>query len=262
MKSDSNVGMLLSETIMAELERAAIDSKRGQKRLETLNRLKTACDDIASGKAADYADKVGADSTLFKIQPRRINSVSVGEYIKIRRQTAKGQDGAKLWPGPNASTLRADENLKKYLDARRIEANGFQKKRHPNHPRARSVEAIISKIPDQGDRHLIMTEIEKGRAAQRKLRLAVEAVPKLWAVDLDAVIDGSAAAMRGSASELTDDDRLALRRLLMKLTSNAELRQFDLIYDKVRVKMSDGTGAALISKDELALLRSLAKVGA
>ena len=44
------------------------------------------------------------------------------------------------------------------------------------------------------------------------------------------------------------------------MTNNAELREFNLIYDHVRIKMRGGTGAALISKDELALLRSLARM--
>jgi hypothetical protein len=104
--------------------------------------------------------------------------------------------------------------------------------------------------------------IEDGRAAQRKLQLASAAIPKLWAIDLDAVIAGGAAPQPsfGSASELTDEDRSALRKLLVKLTSNAELREFNLICDDIRVKMRGGTGAALISKDELSLLRSLAQM--
>jgi hypothetical protein len=96
----------------------------------------------------------------------------------------------------------------------------------------------------------------------QKLRLASAVIPKLWAIDLDAVIAGGATPQTsfGNASELTDDDRLALRKLLVKLTSNAELREFNLIHDNVRVKMRGGTGAALISKDELTLLRSLAQM--
>jgi hypothetical protein len=252
--------LLPSDAIMARLEHAATDSERGQRRLETLGRLKIACDDIASGKAVEYAEKLRADSLPFKIKPRRINSRTVGEYIKIRRQLTGGLKGERLWPGPVESNLRADKDLMLYLDARQTEENVFQKKRDLRSPRARSVEDIISRIPEAGDRFLIMNVVEQGRASQRKLQLASAAVPKLWAVDLDAVIDGSATTSRGSASELTDEDRLALRRLVVKLTTNTELRQFNLICDKVRVKMYDGTGAALISKDELTLLRLLAKI--
>ena len=67
-------------------------------------------------------------------------------------------------------------------------------------------------------------------------------MPKLWAVDLDAEIDGSATAPR-SVSELTDEDRSALRCLAVKLPTNSDLRQVNLICDAVGVKMSDGPGA-------------------
>jgi hypothetical protein len=260
--SDNEAGVLLSEAIMARLERAATDSGRGQRRLETLRRLKIACDDIASGKAVDYAEKAGADSAPFKIRPRRIHSITVGEYIRIRRRLAGGSEGEKLWPGPIESTLRADKDLKSYLEARQTEANGFRNKKYSKSTRAQTVNEIVSAIRGPHDRLLIMTVIEQGREAQRKLRLASAAIPKLWAIDLDAVIAGGATPETsfGNTSELTEQDRSALRKLLVKLTSNAELREFNLIYDHVRVKMRGGTGAALISKDELSLLRSLAQM--
>jgi hypothetical protein len=259
--SDNKADVLASDAIMTRLERAAMDSGRGQRRLETLRRLAIACDDIASGKAVDYAGKAGADSTPFTIQPRKINSKTVGGYIKIRRRLAAGL-GEKAWPGPNASTLRGDVDLMSYLDARQNEANGFQKKRYSKSSRAQTVDEIVSAIPVDCDRYLVMKAIEDGRDAQQKLRLASAVIPKLWAIDLDAVIAGGATPQTsfGNASELTDEDRLALRKLLVKLTSNAELREFNLIHDNVRVKMRGGTGAALISKDELTLLRSLARM--
>jgi hypothetical protein len=258
--SDNKPDVLTSDAIMARLERAATDSGRGQRRLETLQRLKIACDDIASGKAVGYAEKAGADTVPFKIRPRRIHSIIVGEYIRIRRQLARSSGGDKLWPGPNASTLRGDIDLKSYLEARQSEANGFQNKKFSRSTRAQAVDEIVSAIPAPRDRLLIMTVIEQGREAQRKLQLASAAIPKLWAIDLDAVIAGGAAPPLGSASEVTDENRSALRKLVVKLTSNAELSEFNLIHDGARVKMRGGTGAALISKDELSLLRSLARM--
>jgi hypothetical protein len=41
----------------------------------------------------------------------------------------------------------------------------------------------------------------------------------------------------GSANALADEDRSALRKLVVKLTNNAELREFNLICDGIRVKM-------------------------
>jgi hypothetical protein len=84
---------------------------------------------------------------------------------------------------------------------------------------------------------------------------------------LQSIIDGAilfkdVPALQGAGEQLrlTDEDRSALRKLVVKFTSNAELREFNLICDNVRVKMRGGSGAALISKDELTLLRSLAQI--
>lgn len=256
--------VLPSEAIIARLERAATESGRGQRRLETLQRLKIACADIASGQAVVYAEKAGSDSLPFKTQPPRINSRTVGEYIRLRRRLTGGVEGEKLWPGPVESTLRADPDFMSYLDAKQIEANGSRKKRYSKRPRTQTVDEIVSTIPGDYDRYLVRKTIEDGRTALRKLQLASAAIPKLWAIDLDAVIAGSAAPAPqpsfGSASELTNEDRSVLRKLVVKLTDNAELRDFNLIHDGARVKMQDGTGAALISKDELSLLRTLVQM--
>lgn len=118
----------------------------------------------------------------------------------------------------------------------------------------------VSAIPDLHHRLLVMMAIEEGREARRKLQLASASIPKLWAIDLDAVVAGNATpqASVGSSDELTD--RLALRRLVSKLTNNVELAEFNLTYDGHRIKMRAGTGAALIARDELALLRTLARL--
>jgi hypothetical protein len=56
------------------------------------------------------------------------------------------------------------------------------------------------------------------------------------------------------------DPNLTLHRLVSKLTSNVELTEFNLTYDGHRIKMRAGTGAALIARDELALLCTLVRL--
>lgn len=252
--------VLPSEEIMGRLRNAAEISKRGQKRLETLHRLQTACDDIASGQAVKYAEKAGEDTTPFRILPRRIHATVVGKYINLRRRLAR-EKGDKLWPGPHESTLRADKDLMLYLAARQAEVNGSSGRQKPRTPRSQALNEIILAIPDPQHRLQIILAIEEGREARRKLQLASAAVSKLWAIDIDAVIAGNAnpRVSAGRNSDLTDADQLALHRLVSKLTNNTHLADFNMTCDGQRIKMRGGTGAALISRDELTLLRSLAQ---
>jgi len=248
-------GATTSEDIMARLIANAKKSERGQRTIETLTRLKIACDDIASGRAVSIARKAAEDSGPFEVKPPRINSRIVGEYIKIMRRI----EGEAKWPGPHQSTLRADENFKLYLDARQTEARGSREGRRPGGTRARSINGIVAKISDAAERLTMMQTIEKGREAQRQLQVLQTAIPKLWAVDIDAIIDGNVTPA-DNGSDLTVADRLAVRSLVAKLTDNRELREFGLFCEDDRVKAMAGTGASLISKTELALLRRLAKI--
>lgn len=246
-----------STEIMSRLVAAAQESERGQRTLETLRRLKIACDDIASGAAATFARKAGDDGTQFELRPPRINSRTVGEYVKLRRRV----EGEKLWPGPHETTLRADPNLKLYLDARQTEASGSLHGRKPKSTRAQSINIIVSRIPEASDRFLMMQTVEEGLDALRQLQIVKAAAPRLWGVEIDAIIAGDVwQGSRDNDSKLSNQDRLAVRQIVSRISNNRELREFGLIYENDRVKAMTGTGAHLISKTEMALLRKLAKI--
>lgn len=235
---------------------ARLQNGCAQRRLETLNRVKTACDDISSGKAIEYAKKAGEDPLQFRILPRRINPTTVSNYIRLRRRL----EGEKLWPGPHRVTLQEAE-LKLYLDARETEANGALKPTKRKSRRAETILEIVSKIDDPHSRLAVMSAIQEGQDARRKLQLVQTAAPKLWGVDLDAIIDGTAANPDiASGSNLSEDHKIVLRELLRRLTNNTELRHFGLVCDDNRVKMSGSTGATLVHKAELSLLRSFANL--
>lgn len=68
----------------------------------------------------------------------------------------------------------------------------------------------------------MMQTIEKGREAQRQLQVLQTAIPKLWALDIDAIIDGNVTPA-DNGIDLSVADRLAVRSLVAKLTEQSRV---------------------------------------
>lgn len=241
-----------SEVIFARLLEAAKRSPRGEARLETLYRLKTACDDIASGCAADVARRAGDDPGLFPKSMPWINPRKVYQYIKLRRRL----EGEANWPGPHETTLK-NTDLKQYLDARNIEARGLSRL-PPKQSRKRKISEIVSRITPPTDRYSVLAALEEAGVATDRFRIAREMIKQLKGIDLDAMVDAGTPPQDDARTELSTGQRQVLVMLIRQLTDQSALSEFGLFYDGSRVKMQGGTGATLVSKSAIDLLRALA----
>jgi hypothetical protein len=240
-----------SQIIFERLVAEAKMSPRGEVRLATLDRTKTACDDIVSGRAADVARRAGADPALFPKSMPWVNPRKVHQYVKFRRRL----DGEKQWPGPHETTLKAAD-LKAYLDARNAEARGFAKL-PPKTSRRRKVIEIVSAIQPPSDRDLVIRTIDEACLAKDRFQIAREMIKQIGGIDLDALVDGKWSPPAQTSPNLEPEKKRVLLHLIKRLTDDGLLAEFGLVYDGSRIKMDGGTGATLVPKDAMDLLCAL-----
>lgn len=240
-----------SEIIFERLVAEAKMSPRGEARLATLDRTKTACDDIASGRAAEVARRAGGDPALFPTTMPWINPRKVHQYIRFRRRL----DGEAQWPGPHETTLKSHD-LKAYLDARNAEVRGFTRL-PPKTSRKRKVIEIISAIHPPSDRDLVIRTIDEGNLARNQLQIAREMMKQIGGIDLDALVEGKGSPVAGIQAILEPEKKSVLLQLVNRLTDKNLLADFGLVFDGNRVKMDGGTGSSLVPKEAMDLLREL-----
>jgi hypothetical protein len=102
-----------------------------------------------------------------------------------------------------------------------------------------------------------MRTIDEATLARNQLQMAREMIKQIGGIDLDALVEGSWTPATHSQASLEPDQKSLLRQLVNRLTDGHLLADFGLVYDGSRVKMAGGTGAALIPKDAIDLLRTL-----
>lgn len=255
------------------LERLRIEAQalgRPEQRLATLDRLEEACNDIASGKAAEYVQAAaraepsfkGTYDTYFKRPPIAIRPPRIEEYVKARRTLDQRKGIKSIWTGPTGVTIRGEaEGMLAYVRRREAEQDnpGKKVKRSP------ALEDYIDQIPDLSGRQAVRFALDDGREAKRQLHLLKQGLLKIPGIDVHAILgqrSGSSAlpAPVESASPtlgLSEAETEALQKLVERLTDSTALAGHDLEYDGNRIK-NKATKAALVEKPELAVLKRLA----
>jgi hypothetical protein len=256
---------VLSRDILQRLYDEAAHLPRSLIRIATVRRLEEACNDIASGRARELAEKAGMDDSPFGPPKRaKLDSKAVHHYVKVRARldAAAGVPGGETeWTGPHHVTIRDDKNgLLAYLRARQAEAVGLARPR-PKATRARDVAEIVAGIESVDDRLLIMDVLEDGYAAMTRYTVLCEALRQIPGIRLEDLLSRGQGPREAPASEvvapLAADERRVLRRLVDRLTDEPGLVPFGLRYDGRRVRMAMPPTSQLVEKDELDLLRML-----
>ncbi len=242
----------MSGEIMKTLRLQALDNDSGT-RLRTLARLEEACNDIASGRALEFAREHGWDVACF-LPHRRLVPNTVDQYRKMR----KFADPKSDWTGPTKDTIAHDEGLKGYVAAR--DAERMQARRPPRRAtKARKVDEIIAEKLDFNELELVRTALEHGRQAKLKFDTLAAFFHRLSAVDLRRYdtfsYEDVARSIRG---QIGGDDRELLSQLAERLQDNELLAEMGLVFRSGRVKMDFPPGTDLVKPAELRVLVRLA----
>lgn len=259
-------GEITADEVLTRLRAEARNLGRPEKRLATLDRLQKACDDLASGKAADYVrDAAESDPIMarvfkahFKWGAVAIKPPRIEEYVKARRLLDQQNGEMSSWTGPMAATIRGEpDGLLAYVRRREIECE-CGNVRHGKSV----IDGFVDSIPDLDVRQAIRIELEVGQEAIRQLRMIKQGLQQIPQIDVYAILGekkGPAALPSGTGAESTsvpckNRDVELIRELLARLADNNFLAGFDLQADGKRVK-NKATKEALISNTEMAALK-------
>lgn len=231
-----------SDLIFARLVEHASQFSFPDKRLATLDRLKNACDLIASGEhiPVEPGEKFSSRKITRKINPSNIERV-------VR---------SKSWTGPTRSFIANKANgLIEYVNAREEERSaktGTKPKTLPS-----QLESYLSEIESVEIRQIMRNEVEKRRIAEQEVRIIKEGLRKLPQVDvrellkgpvtMDKMVSATAVAQNASSDELM----LQVRNFINRLTKG-DLRRLGLKWDGEDIVAM--TNAPVILSSELRAL--------
>lgn len=206
-----------SDTILARLRQDAMEFGVPEKRLATLDRLKSACDLIADGYRIPLEDGVRpqAKHVLLKINPSNIDKV-------VR---------AKRWSGPTRSFIANKQNgLIDYVNAReeeRLAKSGAQKVL-PNQS-----SDLVASISDVETRQAVRREIERRRLAEQELKILKAGLKSIPQIDVDTLLgEAEGSNRRQAALPSTSGDqhenRRRVREFLERFQKGSDLRPMGL----------------------------------
>jgi hypothetical protein len=250
---------LEAAAIMARLVQQAKDNGSAR-RLETLSRLKEACDDIVSGHALELARRNQWRTTYFH-PGRRLVALSIHEYRRLRQHISPKTEP----PGPTKDTIAHDVDLVSYLRARENERAGTQsqsRSRDRRGSRSRKSDDIILEKLDPEEQNVVRTELEEGRLSRLRFNTLARFFHKLSGVDLrdreNFSFEDVAREIRG---QITGDDREAIARLAERFHDNRTLAGMGLQFEERSGRvMTDLGDLVLVRADELRVLVRLAGI--
>jgi hypothetical protein len=224
------------------------------RRLETLERLRIACDDLLSGKAAEMAKALGEDPQIFRMTGRKLTPTMVHRYVKLRQRMG---DQA-YWTGPVEATIAGHERMRSYVKDRSLEA-GLQTIKPRRGARQRELEEIVSSIKPMNDQTRIRAALEEGRLHKTELDLLRAALRKIPEID-EALITGKKPGRDATVIHppLGREERSVLQTLIARITDNGYIREAGLVFEKGRLRMSYPPGKDILLPEEVRVLRMLA----
>lgn len=281
MTSDVNddIGVSTASALtMMRLRTEATNLGRPEERHATLDRLEQACNEILNGVAAQVLKKAGRHNTelqfayvrYFKHGIPKINPNRIEEYV-LARAVLETVDRVEkpAWRGPKAQTIRGDKlGMLRYVrDREQEQAQVGPVKRS----RSRPIDEDIDLIHDMSARQRVRFEFERLRKQERELSILKKGLQEVQGIDVYGLIaelpqppaaerpchDASGVAP-SAQSVLSDTDKMHLDIVLQRLTDNAFLSQFDLVFDGARIK-SLTSSEPLIEKTILTLLTKVVR---
>ncbi|WP_339759011.1 hypothetical protein [uncultured Sulfitobacter sp.] len=210
-----------SELIYSRLMEEAAKFTYPDKRIGTLERLKAACDAIASGEPipASPGEPFSHRKAIQKINPSNIERV-----VK-----------SKNWTGPKRSFIANKTNgVLEYVHAReeeRVNKSGTASKTLPT-----QLESLLSEIHSIEVRQAMRNEIERRRTAEQEVKIIKEALKKLPQIDVGAFLGGRVTsdnmdrATQTSLSAPSEELQRQLRSLVERLT-RGDLRRMGMKND-------------------------------
>ncbi|KZL23309.1 hypothetical protein [Pseudovibrio sp. WM33] len=224
--------------------------KRPDVRIETLGRLKVACDAIESGEAK----RIIEESTCTKKSVElKINATNVQKYVR-----------AMGWPGPQRTTIERKNgasSLKPYVEARENERS---KTTRPKPRRiSEELEMVLREINSIEVRQYVRNLMEHRKRAESQYNALVSGLRKIPALSIDEILNVSKTPYQTNLASsanlgITAADRILLGTIYEKLTDNETLTQhFNLKFDGTSLQQGQTT-KRLLTKKELDALQRLA----
>jgi len=246
----SDASIRPSELLWMELyasaeEKVAAGNHKARSRMDTLARLKDACDAIQKGVGTpQFKDP----KHRRHFAERRVTPENVYLFCTLVGHT-----------GPHWATIRKDENLLRYLRLRNDENSAGTKKTRKPTDHQRDINEALNRITVQDDRSLLWEEIERGRKAKSQLDTFSYVWSRLPFSDIDAM-PGKNITIENlvtSFSGIDQKSRDILRDLVARLSDNKFLSTFGLEQVGGRLRLDIPPGTIFIHKVELALLLRL-----
>ena len=222
-------------------------NKAASQRVETLERLRTLCTSITSGKAVDEARAKNRDASAFR--SKVVRAASIKAYVELRG-----------WNGPHPVTIRGNPGYRDYV---KLCNDGMERpvSRKPTSNTQRRIDIAIDTLPSMEDRDIVRRAVEMGRRDKHLLDTMKNLTSRMFGIDLDKV-DGkklTPESFRTAQGGLDQDDVKRFRALVSVLTDNDVLGDFELEYRYHRVKLIGG--GTLIPPEQMQMIARLAGVG-
>lgn len=210
-----------SDMIYARLLEEANSFTYPDRRIGTLERLKSACDSIEAGDPipANPGSKFSHRKTMQKINPSNIERIVI----------------ARGWTGPKRSFIANKANgLLEYVNAReeeRVSLKGGAPKDLPT-----QLESLLSEIPSLEIRQAMRTEIERRRTAEQEVKIIKAALNKIPQIDVSAFLGGRITsaimddATRASPASSSPELQKKVKNLVERLT-RGDLRRMGMKND-------------------------------
>lgn len=231
-----------SEIILARLRDEAKAMDRPEIRLRTLNRLTQACEDIASGRAANIVKAAYGKDFGLGLNPK-ITPSSIDRYVRARR--AKDDS----WSGPTRAFIHNDPGILSFVKACEDERQKPLLPRRPSPPRRRLEEAIET-IPSADDRQFVRLEVERLRKTRNELELLRKGLRKIAPIDIDKILEGGVADALGNNGPLIE----ILAPLVARFLDEEEMSRIGLVLVNGRLACRT-THQTLVKKMEMEALK-------
>ncbi len=165
-----------SELLWIELyalaeEKVATGNHKARSRMDTLTRLKEACDAIQDGLGTSRFKET---KSRRQVSQKKVTPENVHQFC-----TSKGYNG------PHWTTIRKDKKLLEYLRLRNDENSSGAKSKRKSTDHQRQINEALNRIGILDDRSLLWEEIELGRRAKSQLDTFLYVWSRLPFSDID-----------------------------------------------------------------------------
>lgn len=255
-----------SEQIMARLRADADERARPKERHGTLDRLKEACDEIASGRALKVVQDGFPEAAFnFRMSPVLVKPPRIEEFVLARRGIDARARRKSEWVGPMSTTIRKDTSLLEYVRMREQEQLAVSPMKV-----TKAVERCLDDIEDLGLRAEIRFRLARAAQVEQDLRRLKEGMRRMRpTIDVDALVEGRKQEIANdlpaaqSVAEAKPSQSVAqLVSAVSRLTDPRSLSKCGLVYNVEFGNVTERSSRfELLTADEVRALRWAAGLG-